>query len=103
MRLQSLKRMRMGRKARASQSARFRMTTRRLAILFAVLVAGLGSVFVLPQQIGFQPVGIVLELPTVVDGGWYGKDLAISDKERVVLGEGTEFSRKLYRTYKADG
>jgi hypothetical protein len=71
------------------------MTTSRLAILLAVLLAGLSSVFLLPQQLGFQPAGISLELPKMV-GGWYGKDLEISDKERVVLGKETEFARKSY-------
>lgn len=73
------------------------MTTKRLAILLGVLVVGLGSIFMLPRQLGFQPVGIELDLPKMV-GGWYGKDLEISDKERSVLGEdkGTEFARKAY-------
>jgi len=73
------------------------MTTKRLAILFAVLLAGLGSVFVLPQQLGFQPVGISTDLPKMV-GGWYGRDLEVTEKERIVLGEdaGTKFARKAY-------
>ena len=71
------------------------MTTSRLAILLAVLLAGLSSVFLLPHQLGFQPVGITLDLPKMV-GGWYGKDLAISEKERTVLGKETEFARKSY-------
>jgi len=75
------------------------MTTKRLAILLAVLVVGLGSIFLLPQQLGFQPVGIELNLPDHLAGGWYGKDLQVSEKERSVLGEdkGTEFARKAYR------
>lgn len=73
------------------------MTTSRLAILLAVLLGGLSSVFLLPKQLGFQPVGIQLELPKMV-GGWYGvADLEISDKERGTLGPGTEFARKSYR------
>ncbi|MEI9897528.1 MAG: exosortase-associated EpsI family protein [Chthoniobacter sp.] len=74
------------------------MTTKRLAILLAVLLAGLGSIFLLPRQLGFQPVGINLDLPKMV-GGWYGKDLEVTGKERSVLGEdkGTEFARKAYR------
>jgi EpsI family protein len=73
------------------------MTTKRLAILLAVLLLGLGSVYLLPRQLGFQPVGITLELPKMV-GGWYGKDLEVSQKERIVLGEdkGTQFARKSY-------
>ena len=56
----------------------------------------MSSIFLLPKQLGFQPVGIDLELPKMV-GGWYGTDLAVSEKERIVLGEGTEFARKSYR------
>jgi len=73
------------------------MTTSRLTLLLAVLWAGLSSVFLLPRQLGFQPVGITPELPKMV-GGWYGNDVEVSEKERVVLGAdtGTEFSRKSY-------
>lgn len=72
------------------------MTTNRLAILLAVVLAGMSSIFLLPHQLGFQPVGIELDLPKMV-GGWYGTDLAVSAKEQQVLGEGTEFARKSYR------
>lgn len=72
------------------------MTTKRLAILLAVLLAGLGSIFLLPRQLGFQPVGIVLELPKMI-GGWYGTDIAVSENEKQVLGQGTDFARKKYR------
>jgi hypothetical protein len=74
------------------------MTTKRLLILFAVLLVGMGSVYILPHQLGFQPTGIsTLDLPKMV-GGWYGHDLEISEKERSVLGadKGTEFARKAY-------
>ncbi len=72
------------------------MTTNRLFILLAVLLAGLSSIFLLPKQLGFQPVGVEMELPKMV-GGWYGTDIAVSEKEIQVLGEGTEFARKVYR------
>jgi EpsI family protein len=72
------------------------MTTKRLAILLAVLLAGMSSIFLLPKQLGFQPVGIELKLPKMI-GGWYGTDVAVSAKEKTVLGEGTEFARKSYR------
>src|SRR5258707_8702130 len=87
------------RKRRSGRSlpALYRMITSRLAILLAVLLAGLGSIFLLPQQLGFQPVGIEAELPKMV-GGWYGQNLAVSDKEKSVLGEdkGTSIARKAY-------
>ncbi len=71
------------------------MTTSRLGILLAALLGGMSSIFLLPQQLGFQPVGIELALPKMV-GGWYGKDLEITEKEQKVLGPGTEFARKSY-------
>lgn len=72
------------------------MTTKRLFILLVVMLAGLSSVLFLPKQLGFQPVGVKLELPKMV-GIWYGEDMAVSEKERKVLGEETEFARKAYR------
>jgi EpsI family protein len=73
------------------------MTTKRLFILLVVMLAGLSSVLFLPRQLGFQPVGVKLELPKMVGGIWYGEDMAVSEKERKVLGEETEFARKAYR------
>ncbi len=72
------------------------MTTNRLIILLAVLLAGMSSIFLLPKQLGFQPVGVQMELPKMV-GGWYGTEIGVSEKEKQVLGEGTEFARKTYR------
>ena len=79
------------------------MTTNRLAILLAVLLGGLSTVFLLPAQSNFQqPVGIDLELPTTVSGGWFGYDQKVSELERSVLGVGTEFSRKAYKNGRGD-
>ena len=79
------------------------MTTNRLAILLAVLLGGLSTIFLLPAQNNFlQPVGIGLELPTTVPGGWFGYDQAISEGERSTLGLGTEFSRKAYKNGRGD-
>lgn len=72
------------------------MTTSRLAILLAVLLGGMSSIFLLPKHLGFQPVGVTMELPKMV-GGWYGTDVNVSEKEIQVLGPGTEFARKTYR------
>jgi EpsI family protein len=77
------------------------MTTKRAAVLFAVLLLGLGSVFALPKAPATQPLGIDLELPKMV-GGWYGKDLEVSERERTVLGPETEFARKAYRNGRGD-
>ena len=74
------------------------MTTSRLAVLLAVLLAGFSTVFLLPAQEKFQqPTGIDLELPQMVGGGWFGSDQAVSEKEQTVLGKETEFSRKAYK------
>ena len=74
------------------------MTTSRLAVLLAVLLAGFSTVFLLPAQGRFQqPTGIDLDLPKMVAGGWFGTDQAISDQEHTVLGKETEFSRKEYK------
>jgi EpsI family protein len=78
------------------------MTTSRLAILLAVLLGGLSTIFLLPTQIRFQPLGVTLELPKMVGGVWYGRDQEIGVREREVLGHDTEFSRKLYTNARGD-
>lgn len=78
------------------------MTTSRLFILLAVLLAGLSTVFLLPKQIPLQPLGITLELPKMVGGVWYGRDQEVSAKEKDVLGADTEFSRKVYTNARGD-
>ena len=77
------------------------MTTSRLAILLAVLLGGLSSVYLLPKQLGFMPVGIELNLPEGL-GQWWGRDAAVTDHEREVLGPGTEFARKQYSNGRGD-
>lgn len=77
------------------------MTTSRLATLCAVLAAGFSVVFLLPKQLGFQPVGIQLQLPDFV-GAWYGTEQGISEKEIQVLGADTEFARKKYTNGRGD-
>ena len=74
------------------------MTTSRLALLLAILLAGLSCTFLLPSQNDFQqPTGIDLELPKTIGGTWLGTDQAVSDKEQGALGKETEFSRKAYK------
>lgn len=77
------------------------MTTSRLAILLAVVLGGLSSVAILPERKGFMPVGINLQLPESI-GSWWGRDVAITDKEHQVLGPDTEFARKEYSTFQGD-
>jgi EpsI family protein len=78
------------------------MTTSRLAILLAVLLGGLSTVFLLPKQIRLQPVGIELELPKMVGGAWYGRDQEVGAGEQQTLGFDTEFARKLYTNARGD-
>jgi EpsI family protein len=75
------------------------MTTK-LAILLAVLLGGLSSVFLLPKQLGYQPVGVKMELPQML-GGWYGTDAAITEKEKEVLVD-ADFARKYYSSGRGD-
>lgn len=77
------------------------MTTSRLAILLAVLLAGLGSIHFLPKQLGYQPVGIEKNLPEFI-GEWWGEPVAISQKEIETLGRETEFSRRQYSNGRGD-
>jgi EpsI family protein len=71
------------------------MTTSRLAVLLAVLLAGLSGVFFLPKQLGTQPVGINPVLPEYI-GEWWGRDMEVTQKEQDTLGQDTEFARKMY-------
>jgi len=77
------------------------MTTKRLAIVLAVVFFGLSSVLVLPRQLGYQPAGLRMELPESL-GEWWGHDLAVSDKEHNVLGADTTFARKDYQNGRGD-
>lgn len=73
------------------------MTTKRLAILLVVVLGGLSSIFALPQQLGFQPFGINLEMPEYL-GHWWGRTVDVSQKERDVLGHDTQFARRIYES-----
>jgi EpsI family protein len=77
------------------------MTTSRLAIVFAILLSGLSSVFILPKQLGFMPVGINLELPESL-GEWWGIKAQVTQHEKDVLGPGTDFSRMEYSNGRGD-
>jgi EpsI family protein len=77
------------------------MTISRLIILLTLLLGGLSSVFFLPQQLGFAPVGISLQLPETL-GEWWGNHVEVGQKERDVLGPETEFSRKEYSNGRGD-
>lgn len=68
---------------------------RRLASLQVILLAGLGSVFLLPKDIRIQPASIDPSLPAMV-GDWQGRDEVVGEGERAILGQDTQFSRKTY-------
>src|SRR3984893_15449684 len=77
------------------------MKLKRLATLQAILLLGLGSVFLLPKKIEIQPAAIDLALPGFV-GEWYGADQPVSQGEKDILGPDTQFVRKLYTNARGD-
>lgn len=72
------------------------MTTKRLAVVLAVLVLGLSSVFALPSRTRPQPAGIVLELPRFISPDWLGDEVPVSEIERKALAADTGFARRRY-------
>ncbi len=76
------------------------MTTSRLAILLAALLA-MSTVVFLPKQTVEQPTGVKLALPATV-GDWTGTEMKITDKEIGTLGKETEFARKAYTNGRGD-
>jgi EpsI family protein len=71
------------------------MITKRLFQVQIVLLAGFGSVFLLPHSTKTSPAGIAMTLPNVV-GMWIGDDAEITQKERDTLAKDTQFIRKIY-------
>src|SRR5438270_2796735 len=74
---------------------------KRLVTLQAILLLGLGSIFLLPKKIEIQPAAIATSLPAFV-GDWFGTDQAISQREKDVLGPDTQILRKLYTSARGD-
>ena len=77
------------------------MRVKRLATFEAILLLGLGSVFLLPKKIEIQPAAIDPALPSFV-GDWYGADQPVLQGERDILGPDTQFVRKLYTNARGD-
>src|SRR3989440_13050846 len=77
------------------------MTIKRLGALQIILLGGLGSVFLVPRDVVFEPAAVSSSLPQDV-GDWDGTDQAITQFERDVLGPDTKFARKLYRNPRGD-
>ncbi len=77
------------------------MSLKRLAIFEAVLLVGLGSVFLVPRDVTFERAALSSSLPQDV-GDWEGTDQPITQFERDVLGPDTQFARKLYSNPRGD-
>ncbi len=71
------------------------MITRRLFQVQIVLLAGFGSIFLLPHSNKTSPAGVAMMLPNVV-GMWIGDDAEITRKELDALAKDTQFVRKIY-------
>src|SRR5260370_36551035 len=71
------------------------MITKRLFYVQLVLLAGFGSVFLLPHATRTSPAGIAMTLPNVI-GVWFGEDTAVTQKELATLAKDTQFARKIY-------
>lgn len=71
------------------------MITKRLLHVQLVLLAGFGSVFLLPHSTKTSPAGIGMTLPNVI-GIWIGDDAEVTQKERDTLAKDTQFVRKIY-------
>ena len=71
------------------------MITSRLFHVQLVLLAGFGTVCLLPRSNNTSPAGIAMTLPEVIDV-WIGDDTAITEKERETLAKDTQFVRKIY-------
>src|SRR5436853_1988759 len=71
------------------------MITKRLLYVQLVLLAGFGSVFLLPQSTKTSPAGIAMTLSNVI-GMWIGDDTEVTQKERDTLAKDTQFVRKIY-------
>jgi EpsI family protein len=77
------------------------MHVRRLLILQIILVAGFGSVFLLPRQSHSQPAGVTMELPDFIDA-WFGVPQEIGKAERQELAADTVFARRIYSNGRGD-
>ena len=74
---------------------------KRLLTVQCVLLAGFGSVFLLPHSNKVSPAGIAMTLPNVI-GTWFGEDAAVTQKERDTLAKDTQFVRKVYASPQGD-
>ena len=71
------------------------MITKRLFAIEAVLLAGFGTIFLLPHSNKNMPSGIAVTLPVTV-GARIGEDAEVTARELEVLAKDTRFARKTY-------
>jgi EpsI family protein len=71
------------------------MRSKRLALIFVVVAAGLCSAFFVPNRTGFQPVGVKMDLPESI-GQWTGTKEKVTQAELDQLASDTTFARKVY-------
>ena len=69
--------------------------TKRLLVLFLLIACGFSSVAFLPHVKNDEPSGVDAKLPDQI-GMWVGKDAAVTERERLILGPYTTFARKVY-------
>ena len=77
------------------------MIIKRLLILQAVVLLGLGSVFLMPHKSGLGPAGIAMTLPDTVDE-WQGEDAPVKEVELKGLAPDTRFARRFYKNSAGD-
>jgi EpsI family protein len=71
------------------------VNTKRLVFLQLVLIAGLGSAYLVPTHGKIQPMGVVMDMPDSI-GEWYGTVQKPAKAELEQLAADTSFARRLY-------
>jgi EpsI family protein len=71
------------------------MRTKRLFLVFFLVVGGLCSAFLVPARTQFQPVGVVMDLPESI-GQWSGVKQSVTQGELEELAADTTFARRMY-------
>jgi EpsI family protein len=67
---------------------------KRLVILQLLLIAGLGSAYLVPTQ-SKQPIGVIMDLPESI-GQWWGVPLKVTEAEINGLAPDTSFVKRMY-------
>ena len=78
------------------------MITNRLLVLQAIVLLGLGAVYLIPQKTDLGPAGIAMKLPDAV-GEWKSDaDLPVTPMELAGLAPDTKFARRFYKNGAGD-